>query len=529
VPLCQDLHVDDAGGGGRLAELTIALSLAADLGTGQPLEHGLRTCWSAVAAAGAMGLDPEERSCVYHVALLRFLGCTADASATAALVGGDDIRFNGRLAPAVMANPAEAMRYMISRVGDDLPLPRRVGAVARVLADPTGGSASLAQHCEAASRLAGRLGMSSAVCDSLAHGYERWDGKGSPDGLAGEDIPLAVRIAVVARDVDIFAESGGWSAAAAVLANRRGRGYDPDVVDAFLDGCQEWRSHIGDDPCAAVLDVEPEPVATIDDASIDSALEAVAHFADIKSPWFLGHSTGVAALTADAACAAGCSDHDVTRVRRAALVHDIGQVGVANGVWDKPGPLTAEQYERVRMHTYLTERVLHRSELLAPYATVAAAHHERADGSGYHLGRRDDQLDPAARLLAVADAVHAMREDRPHRPALTAAEATDSLCAERDAGRFSSTEVDAVLAATGQASRPVNVPRPAGLTEREVDVLRLIARGRSNKEAARQLGISPKTVGNHVEHIYAKANVRTRAGATLFALESGLLSSTAIE
>jgi HD-GYP domain-containing protein (c-di-GMP phosphodiesterase class II) len=526
VLFCQNVHVDRAGGGGRLAELTIALSLATDLGTGQPLEHGLRTCWSAVAAAGDMGLDPQERSCVYHVALLRFLGCTADASATAALVGGDEIRFNARLAPAVMANPTEAMRFVVTRVGDVLPVWRRIGAVARVLADPTGGSASLARHCEAASRLAGRLGMPAAVCDSLAHGYERWDGKGSPDGLAGEDIPLAVRIAVVARDVDIFDEAGGWSAAAAVLADRRGRGYDPAVVDAFLDRGHEWRAQIGDDPCAAVLDLEPEPVATIDDASIDTALEAVADFADLKSPWFLGHSTGVAELAADAARAAGCSDDDVTRVRRAALVHDIGKVGVANGVWDKRGLLTTEQHERARMHTYLTERVLYRSDLLAPYTAVAAAHHERVDGTGYHLGRRADQLDPAARLLAVADAFHAMGEDRPHRPALTATEATDTLCAERDAGLFSSAEADAVLAAVGQASRPANIPRPAGLTEREVDVLRLIARGRSNKQAARKLGISPKTVGNHVEHIYAKANVRTRAGATLFALESGLLSSS---
>jgi DNA-binding NarL/FixJ family response regulator len=121
-----------------------------------------------------------------------------------------------------------------------------------------------------------------------------------------------------------------------------------------------------------------------------------------------------------------------------------------------------------------------------------------------------------------------MGEDRPHRPALTATEATATVCAERDAGRFSSGEVDAVLAAADQVKRPANIPRPAGLTEREVDVLRLIARGRSNREAARTLGISPKTVGNHVEHIYAKANVRTRAGATLFALESGLLASTTV-
>jgi len=517
--------VIDPGTGGRFAELTIALSLATDLGTGQPLEHGLRTCWSAVAAAEALGLNAAQRSCVYHVALLRFLGCTSDAAETAAMVGGDEVTFNGTMAPAVMAAPAESMRFVLGHVAEDLPMRRRLGVVARMLADPGGASRSLTQHCEAASQLAGRLGMGEDVCHALAHGYERWDGRGDPDGLAGEDVPLAMRIAVVSRDADLFASSGGWSAAEAVLSRRRGHAYDPDVVDVFLEGGERWRAEMGDDPCAAVLDLEPEPVATIPDTALDTALEAVAHFADLKSPWFRGHSTGVAELAAEAACVAGLAADDVSRVRRAALVHDIGKVGVPNGVWDKPGPLTAEERERVRMHSYLTERVLNRSDLLAPYAEVAAAHHERVDGSGYPHGRNGAQLDVAGRLLAVADAYHAMCEQRPHRPALSAQDAADVLRTDVDEGRFTSTDVDAVLAAAGQASRPPSVSRPAGLTEREVDVLRLIARGRSNKETARELGISPKTVGNHVEHIYAKAGVRTRAGATLFAMESGLLST----
>jgi HD-GYP domain-containing protein (c-di-GMP phosphodiesterase class II) len=233
----------------------------------------------------------------------------------------------------------------------------------------------------------------------------------------------------------------------------------------------------------------------------------------------------VAALVADAAVTAGLAADDVTRLRRAALLHDIGRVGVPNGVWDRAGPLTTEQRERVRMHPYLTERVLSRCSQLAPLASLAAAHHERVDGSGYHHARRGDELAPAARLLAAADAYHAMGEDRPHRPALTAGEAARELLDEVDAGRLTSVEVDAVLQAAGQRSRPANVSRPAGLTEREVDVLRLIAKGRSNREAASELGISPKTVGNHVEHIYAKAGVRTRAGATLIAIESGHLYS----
>jgi HD-GYP domain-containing protein (c-di-GMP phosphodiesterase class II) len=206
-------------------------------------------------------------------------------------------------------------------------------------------------------------------------------------------------------------------------------------------------------------------------------------------------------------------------------VHDVGRVGVASGIWDHPAPLSADQWERVRLHSYLGERVLDRCDLLAPYAELAGRHHERADGSGYHRGLAGDQLSLGARLLAAADAYHAMIEDRPHRPALTPPDAASQLLDEVDAGRLGRVEVDAVLAAAGQATRPPQITRPAGLTEREVDVLRLIARGQANKQVAAALGISAKTVGHHIEHIYAKAGVTTRAGATLFAMEHGLLSN----
>jgi HD-GYP domain-containing protein (c-di-GMP phosphodiesterase class II) len=197
---------------------------------------------------------------------------------------------------------------------------------------------------------------------------------------------------------------------------------------------------------------------------------------------------------------------------------------VPSGIWDRAGPLSAEQWERVRLHPYLSERVLHRCSVLAPFAELGARHHERVDGSGYHRGASGDQLALAARLLAAADSYHAMIEDRPHRPARVPADAAAQLLDEVDAGRFTSAEVDAVLEAAGQASRPARAPRPAGLTEREVDVLRLIARGLANKQVAAKLGISAKTVGHHIEHIYTKAEVTTRAGATLFAMEHGLLS-----
>ena len=440
------------------------------------------------------------------------------------LAGGDDVALNAVFAPMLNAQPGEGLRFMVAHLAEDLPLGRRIGRVVGALTDPGGERRSLSAHCEAASRLATRLGMPDLVCDSLAHAYERWDGKGYPDGLTGEAVPLGIRVVSAARDTELWARQAGWATAAEVLAHRRGRAYDPAVVDALTAEGKAWLTASGDDLTAAVLDAEPVPVLTIDEDRIDEALGAVADFADLKSPFFRGHSPGVAALLSAAADAAGLSSDDARTVRRAGLVHDVGKVGVASGIWDRPGTLNADQWERVRLHPYLGERVLSRCGLLAPYAELAACHHERSDGSGYHRGVGGDQLGLATRLLAAADAYHAMREDRPHRPARSPAEATSQLLEEVNAGKLGRAEVDAVLGAAGQATRPPQVSRPAGLTEREVDVLRLIARGLANKQVALRLGISPKTVGHHIEHIYAKAGVTTRAGATLFAMEHGLLS-----
>jgi HD-GYP domain-containing protein (c-di-GMP phosphodiesterase class II) len=507
----------------RVADLALALSLATDLGTGQPMECELRACWYSMRAAETLGLDDDAKRCVFHVALLRFLGCTSDAGDTAVLAGGDDLRFNSVMGPMLNASPGQRMRFFLHHLADDLPPRQRLGRVAAAVADPSGGDVSLAQHCEVAERLATRIGLPHDVCRSLAHAYERWDGKGSPARLSGADVPMAVRVVTVARDAELWATGRGWPATAEMLRARRGHAYDPAVVDAFLEGGEAWRGSIGDDPCAAVLAAEPDPPVTLPADHLDTALEAVADFTDLKSAWTRGHSTGVAALAGDAALAAGLSADEATTLRRAGLVHDVGRVGVPNGIWDRPGPLTAVQWERVRLHPYLTERVLSHCALLRPLAEVAGAHHERADGTGYHRGLTGGRMSLAGSLLAAADAYHAMTEPRPHRPALTPAQAAAQLTDEVDAGRFTRVEVDAVLAAAGQAGRPPNVARPAGLTEREVDVLRLIARGRSNKQVAGELGISRKTVGHHVEHIYSKAGVGTRAGATLFAMESGLL------
>jgi HD-GYP domain-containing protein (c-di-GMP phosphodiesterase class II) len=508
----------------RLAELVAALSLATDLGTGQPLEHALRTCLLSLELSRRSGVAADQLADVYYVALLRFVGCTADAAQTAADVGGDDLTFFAGMAPALMGSSAEQLRAMVRSTGVGLPFAQRTGRLTGMLTDPGGARRSLAAHCEAAQLLSSRLGFGSGVTESLGRAYERWDGKGLPAGIAGDEIPAPVRVVVVARDAELWSRIAGVEEAAEVVRRRSGHAYDPTVAAAFVEDPNGPAATGGTiDAWQSTLDAEPAPWLMAGGEDLDEVLRVFADFADLKSPWLRGHSPGVSTLAAAAAATVGLGPPQVLEVRRAGLVHDLGRVGVPGGVWDHPGPLTTEGWERVRLHPYLTERILTRSRALAPLARVAACHHERADGSGYHRGAHGTHLSRSERLLAVADAYHALTEARPHRSASSPDEACGELRRGAQQGTFDRADVEAVVTAAGHEPGRDRTPRPADLTEREVEVLRLIARGRTNREVATTLVISPKTVGAHVEHIYAKAGVSTRAGAALFAMEHGVL------
>jgi HD-GYP domain-containing protein (c-di-GMP phosphodiesterase class II) len=501
-----------------LVELLAAVSLATDLGTGQPQFHGVRTSVLAVALGRELGLSGRDLIEAQQVALLRFLGCTADSADTARVAGGDDVGFLAAMAPVFMGSKPEIGRRLVATVGSRRPPLRRAALVAGALADPGGARRSMTAHCEVATMLGGRLGASPAVQDALGHAYERFDGGGFPDGLAGEEVPLAVRLAVVARDADLWWRSGS-EPMAQVLGDRRGHAYDPAVVDACvavgpavlggLDAGSAWEAMLqAADGAGRVPD-------------LDGALTAVADFADLKSPWTRGHSPRVAELAAGAASFLDHSPPEVRMLRRAALVHDLGRVGVPNGIWDRPGPLGIAEWGQVRMHPYLTESTLACCPGLAELGRLGGAHHERLDGSGYHRGSR--QQGTPERLLAAADAVAAMSEPRPYRAALGTAQIADAVAAEVRDGRLAPWAADAVLAAAGAPHTSVHAPWPAGLSEREVQVLRLIARGRTNRQVAEALYLSVKTVGRHVENLYAKLGVHTRAGAAVFAMQHRLL------
>lgn len=499
------------GDGLRLTELLASVSLATDLGTGQPLGHGLRTSLLAVEIARHMGLDPETIRSVQQVSLLRFLGCTADSYETARVTGGDEISFNSAMAPTLYGSSGQILGGVIRNTGRGQPLAKRAALTYAALRE---GGAGLAAHCEVAAILAKRLGLGIEVTDALRAAYERWDGKGMPSGLAGENIPVESRIAVVARDIDLFhlAEADVTE----VLDSRRGKGYDPAVVDAFKAMTTEIPEANWDD----VLAAEPKPTVLVED--LDSALTILGEFVDLKSPYTRGHSSRVADLAHDAALNFGLSDAKAEDLRRAGLVHDLGRVGVENGIWDKPGPLATDEWEKVRMHPYLTQRILSRCAALAPLSTLASTHHERMDGSGYHTGAIGERLPVETKLLMAADIMAALTARRPHRGPMDLDGAAELIRHEVARGRLDERAVECVIAAAGGEASPW--ANPDALTDREVEVLRLISGGLTNRQVGDELYISPKTVGRHVENIYAKIGVSTRAGAAVYAMERRLLA-----
>jgi HD-GYP domain-containing protein (c-di-GMP phosphodiesterase class II) len=506
----------------RLAELVAALSLGIDLGFGQPMEHVLRQCLIALRLAERLGVPDETRAVVYYTGLLVNVGCHTDAHEQAKWFGDDIALKAGKYRHEPRS--VRAVTSSLRRLGaGNPPLHRlRVG-----LAFAASGHRELndmfAQHAAMAAGLADDLELPDGVSTGLLSAYETWDGRGWPRGVGGDEIPIASRIVQLAEHAEVAHRVGGIENARALARRRAGTQFDPALVRLLTDdpaGILDDLDTI--DRWATVIDSEPALALTISGARFDAALEAVARYADLKSPYFLGHSLAVAELASAAANALGMSPDDARAIRRASLVHDYGRLGISNAIWDKAGPLGEGEWERVRMHPYFTTRMLRSSALLAPLGAIAAQHCERLDGSGYPRGDVGPAIAPPARILGAADAYQALREPRAHRPEHSAEEAATTLRAEVRAGRLDVRAVDAVLAAAGH-----RVPRrregPAGLTAREVEVLRLLARGLSNREIAARLVISPKTAGNHVEHIYAKIDASSRATASLFAMQHGLL------
>jgi HD-GYP domain-containing protein (c-di-GMP phosphodiesterase class II) len=493
-----------------------ALSVTSDLTRGHPAGEAMRACLLATELAHRAGLGDGRVADVYYAALLRFAGCAATSHEIAGRFDGDDVTVRARGDLMDPTRPAEALRFLAG-LGDGIDRVRmlsRAAGAAKFFAE------GARADCEVGAGLTRRLHLPDAVARAVLDGFERFDGRGAPAGKRGADVAEAARFAAIGFAAVMFDAVGGAEVAAETVARWSGRALDPAIAAIFREAPAELIAlSAPDDLWAAVVEAEPGPRRTFrDDTALDDALAGFGDAADLKSPWFHGHSGGVARLARDAAAQLGTADPVIAY--RAGLLHDLGRVAVPTGIWERPASLRPDEWELVRLHPYHSGRILARSPVLAPLGPAASRHHERIDGSGYPAGVGVAELDPAACVLAAADVLHALGEPRPHRPALDLAAASRTLGAmhlDRDAIR-------AVLDVAG--APPAELPPlPADLTERELDVLRLLVVGRTKREIAARLVISPSTVHTHTVHIYGKCGVSTRAGLAMFAMQHGLAGS----
>ncbi|KQU80682.1 MULTISPECIES: HD domain-containing phosphohydrolase [unclassified Rhizobacter] len=461
-----------------------ALAFVGDLSMGQPVDHSARTAWIAAQLAAALGLGGDTCSHAAYVSLLRWSGCTANAPEFSELMG-DDV--GGRQAMLAAGLPAHL----------------------------AGSIAPLAQiHCEVSGDVAHTLGMPPAVERSLRQVFERHDGHG-PHGLRPPEIPAEVFIVSAASDLEIFSRVYDLERALSYLASRAAAAYPAELVEAVRRHAVDWLHTLEQDPAC----VDTAPVIGTDTTS----LELIADVIDLKLPWLTGYSRRVAQVAAACAERLGLPALSRQRLYRAGLVHGMGRAAVPNALWDQPSAPSESAMERLRLVPYWTARAARRIGSLADEAELASHADERLDGSGFFRGVSGAAIGAEARVLAVATQSAMLQTARPGRAALSFDEALAQLQRDAQRGLF---DAD-VVAALGGASRAVAAradAEPAStLTGREVEVLRCISLGESNKEAARTLGISPSTVRAHLENIFRKLECTTRAAATLKAMTTGVL------
>jgi HD-GYP domain-containing protein (c-di-GMP phosphodiesterase class II) len=512
----------------RLSELVATLALAQDNAFGQPLESQLRSCLLATSICEAAGFGPDVRETVYWVALLRYVGCTGHAHEVAT-VFGDEIAIRAQTLVHDAANPTEVMRDVMAFATAGRS-PEERDAIVKMIQETAREWAvyNFTSGCEVADMLLQRLDFGPDVREALGFTFERWNGNGYPNHAQGAAIPLAMRVVHLSHDMEAIGRLFSPEHAIEAARDRRDRTYDPALADLFVTHGLDWLAQLGEtEPWDAVLALEPEPHRILSGEQLDEALTVAADFIDLKSPFMGGHSRRCAQLAADAAQVLGLDDDAVASVRRAALVHDFGTTVVPNSILDKPGALTRTEFDRIELHPMLTEQMLRRSPALAVLNPVASAHHEKCDGSGYHRRVQADADDLRACVLAATEIYVGLTTERADRLPFSAPDAAARLRELESLGVLEPRASRAVLVAAGHGEPRANAgrrqPHPGGLTRREVDVLRLAARGLTTREIAGRLTISPKTADHHIQHIYGKIGTSTRAGAALWAMQHSVV------
>jgi HD-GYP domain-containing protein (c-di-GMP phosphodiesterase class II) len=400
-----------------LSELIGALSRALDIAEGEPQGHAMRSCLIGMRLAEALGLDPATRSDLFYALLLKDAGCSANSAHMAALFGADDQVAKRTSKLVNWARPFDAFVWSVRTVAPNGSLAERTARVRAIRNEGQVTRSLMRARCYRGAEIARKLGFSEATAEAIRALDEHWDGHGQPHGLRATQIPLAARILCLAQTLEVFHAAGGPRAAYRVARKRSGEWFDPALVEAlrsFHSDSRFWDSLA--EPDVSAIE-PPDRVLTADETRLDRIAEGFAAVIDAKSPWTHEHCDRVCAIAIGTAKLVGLDEPAVRRLRRAALLHDLGKLSISNRVLDKPGPLTDEERGRFRQHPLLAEQILGQVPIFGELASVASAHHERLDGSGYPRGLAGEALTMPMRVLAVADVYEALTADRPYRPA----------------------------------------------------------------------------------------------------------------
>lgn len=402
-----------------LSELLSALSYALDLTEGQPPGHTVRSCLIGMRLAEALELDPDQRSALYYSLLLKDTGCSANSAVTAEIFGTDEHQVKRAYKKVAWDKGLDSARYVFKNAAAGKPLTERLRHVLKVATVPGGAEGMIRTRCERGAAITRSLGFPELTAEAVRSLDEHWDGRGKPDGLRGEEIPLLARIGCLAQTVEVFAQEDGMAVALEVARQRRGGWFDPELVDRLLSTCADgswWRRLYRADAAHLAREAEPpDRVREVDESGLDSVAQAFAEIIDAKSPFTYRHSSGVAEYARAISRRFDATPEEQRRLYRAGLLHDIGKLGISNRILDKPGKLTPEERTEIERHPVYTRQILERVTAFQEFAHMAALHHERLDGNGYpwKLGAAD--LDHPARILAVADVYEALTANRPYR------------------------------------------------------------------------------------------------------------------
>jgi HD-GYP domain-containing protein (c-di-GMP phosphodiesterase class II) len=416
----------------KLSEVISALSYALDITEGQPKGHAARSCMLGMRIGRELGLDQDQSSALFYALLLKDLGCSSNAGRMCYLFGSDDRQLKREVKTVDWSSLAQSAGYILHNVASGGSWLRKLRYFTRVAIGGQRQARELIQlRCDRGAKIARELEFPSLTADAIRSLDEHWDGSGHPSGLRRREIPLLARVLSIAQTAEVFLSEYGLSAALDMVRERSGTWFDPDLTTIFIslkDDAAFWAAFECEDPAAATAAFEPRDMTLIaDESRLDRIAECFSQVIDAKSPWTYRHSEGVATITSGIARVMGLGADEVRYMRRAALVHDVGKLGISNLILDKPGKLNDDELAEMRRHTFYTHAILSRVAGFRDLAELASSHHEQLDGKGYHRGLDASQLSTPARILAVADIFEALTAKRPYRQDLSDEEVSTIL------------------------------------------------------------------------------------------------------